>query len=82
MYFILKYFHVLYNQNDERECVKYLAKEQKETHKSVARMLCIDVLRHCTVEKQGVKDFLAQKIPAYKPPSRTTISRTYVPNLF
>ena len=56
--------------------------ERRKMHKSVAKMICVDLQAYKMVERQGFKDFIFEHMPDYKLPSRTTISRSYVPQLY
>lgn len=48
----------------------------------VARMVALDYQPYSVVEDRGFRELLAEAVPDYCPPSRTTLSRTLIPKLF
>ncbi|KAH8030679.1 hypothetical protein HPB51_011061 [Rhipicephalus microplus] len=48
----------------------------------VAAMVALDLQPYSFVEDRGFKELMAEAVPNYRLPSRTTLSRTLVPRLF
>ncbi|KAH8033749.1 hypothetical protein MRX96_031268 [Rhipicephalus microplus] len=57
-------------------------KKTQVLNAKVAAMIALDLQPYSFVENRGFKELMAEAVPNYHLPSRTTLSRTLVPRLF
>ncbi|KAH8038695.1 hypothetical protein HPB51_002839 [Rhipicephalus microplus] len=57
-------------------------KKTQALNAKVAAMVALDLQPYSFVEDRGFKELMAEAVPNYRLPSRTTLSRTLVPRLF
>lgn len=57
-------------------------KKTQALHNKVAAMVALDLQPYSVVEDRGFKELMAEAVPNYRLPSRTTLSRALVPRLY